>query len=107
MGTNYYHRTGCCSECGRFDETHIGKRSYGWTFSFHGTDEIRSWEDWQKKLLSGGQIYDEGDMELCYESFEEIVVSKIDERHNHAERFPGDDTWIDSSGHSFCDGEFS
>ena len=35
MGTNYYLRTNICEDCGRYDETHVGKSSCGWKFSLH------------------------------------------------------------------------
>ncbi len=47
MGTNYYHGVPPCSKCGHGVDIHIGKASHGWTFSFHGTDTIRSWKDWE------------------------------------------------------------
>jgi len=50
MGTNYYHRTNICEKCGRFDETHIGKSSWGWTFSFHGPNGVSSYANWLKTL---------------------------------------------------------
>lgn len=34
MGTNYFLRFNTCSCCKRYDEAHIGKKSYGWSFSF-------------------------------------------------------------------------
>ena len=52
MGTNYYTKTD------EGEELHIGKSSFGWTFSFHATDEIRSYEHWLK-YLKDRKIYDE------------------------------------------------
>lgn len=49
MGTNYYHVSKPCSECGiRKERRHIGKSSYGWQFHFHGyrEDHILSYKDW-------------------------------------------------------------
>ena len=39
MGTNFYIRYNKCSCCDRYDELHVGKSSYGWSFSFHSLDE--------------------------------------------------------------------
>lgn len=34
MGTNYTLRFNACTCCGRYDEAHIGKKSFGWSFGF-------------------------------------------------------------------------
>lgn len=49
MGTNFYYRHASCDSCGRYEETHVGKRSAGWSFGFRGyrhelEDEARP--DW-------------------------------------------------------------
>jgi hypothetical protein len=48
MGTNYYLNKPRCPECGRRDRLHIGKSSYGWTFSLHVIPEkdINGLYDW-------------------------------------------------------------
>ena len=75
MGTNYYLHIGPCGECGRPKEViHIGKSSMGWTFSFHGTEEIRSYQDWIKFIeKTGGIIRDEYNEVMSLEEFKEWV----------------------------------
>ena len=34
MGTNYVLRYNACEHCSRYDEAHIGKQSFGWSFLF-------------------------------------------------------------------------
>ncbi|MHA1794807.1 MAG: hypothetical protein ACTSUK_01750 [Promethearchaeota archaeon] len=121
MGMNYYHRTNACSCCNRYDEAHIGKSSYGWTFSFKGnkiefdsSEVIVSFEDW-KKLLKNGKIFDEEDKEISFEDFVKLVESKEKSKYNHttyclnsirdkeyAKRY----CWLDDDGHSFSGSEF-
>jgi hypothetical protein len=36
MGTNFYWHHEICDHCSRRAETHVGKRSYGWSFAFQG-----------------------------------------------------------------------
>ena len=114
MGTNYYYRTATCPMCGHSkDETHIGKSSGGWTFAFHGTEEIRSYADWLRVLASGeGEIFDEYDRKVTVEEFKELVESKRFEEFNHAaeaiaQRLSCCGDWIDPDGNSFSPGDFS
>lgn len=118
MGTNYYHRPAPCPTCGHGEETHIGKSSAGWTFSFHGTEQIRSWSDWLAVLREGGEIRNEYDRIVTLEEFVEMVEAKRGERLNHTTycresdepwtRAHGlRDCWLDKEGHSFSSGEFS
>ncbi len=117
MGTNYYWRneTNKCEHCNRSDleEIHIGKSSVGWTFSFHATEEIRSWKDWQEKIASGGYISDEYGRRKAPEEFRQIVENHPNGLKNFTEYsevyFPEDSErlWKDEDGHSFSLGEFS
>ncbi len=51
MGTNYYLHVNVCKECGKPEEVmHIGKSSFGWCFSLHVTDQIRSLDEWIKLI---------------------------------------------------------
>jgi len=113
MGTNYYHETNICECCQRCDVTHIGKSSYGWMFTFHGTDTIRSWAEW-KEALKSGRIRDEYGELVTAERFGELVEAKRSEQLNHtlycrnehpahAER----NCWLDPEGHPFSSSEFS
>jgi len=107
IGTNYYARTDSCKTCNRQkEEIHIGKSSYGWTFSFHATDEIRSYQEWLKFLERYDvKIYDEYDEEISLKRFKEIIESKKDEKHNHAREYP-EGNYLDEEGHSMNTGDF-
>ena len=105
MGTNYYHRTNTCPRCGRYDEQHIGKSSAGWSFSFHGTETIRSYKGWLKVLEGGGKIFNEYGDEVTLADFKELVKYKSGGK-KHAEEYPRDN-WLDEEGYSFSGYEFS
>jgi hypothetical protein len=115
MGTNYFWREDPCSKCGRGDEIHIGKSSAGWEFSFHGTDEIRSWKGWQDKLQSGGLIFDEYGREVSLDDFRNTVENRSHPSglKNHTDYcakhhpFSYEVQWKDDEGYSFSPGEFS
>lgn len=113
MGTNYYYRYNLCDCCGRYDEEHVGKSSFGWSFSFHGTDEIRSFDDWLKFFESHpGQLFDEYDRPVTIKEFKELVEAKRD-GFNHVlecrrKHYGYDEReWIDSQGNSFSAHDFS
>ena len=108
MGTNYYwhNETNKCEHCGRCDteEIHIGKSSAGWTFSFHGTEEIRSWKDWQVKVKSGGEVFDEYGDKCSFEDLRQTVEERSHPSglRNHADLSnPSSTLWKDGEGHSF------
>jgi hypothetical protein len=119
IGTNYYHRTEVCPHCGHAaEEVHIGKSSSGWTFSFHGTDQIRSWTDWKAHLAAGGEIRDEYGEVVSLEQFAALVERKRSAPSNHTTYCRASDTlwtrehgfrdcWLDEEGHSFSGGDFS
>lgn len=134
MGTNYYWIKDACDKCGRGDDSiHIGKSSFGWTFNFHGTDEIRSWKEW-REALAGQKIEDECGRTITLDELATLVHAKLS-GINHARivlgrnltdadrkymvdyptdmlvrysglRFLGD-SWLDDEGHGFSGGEFS
>ncbi len=122
MGTNYYwHKkvpvegATTCPTCGHcpsipMDPVHIGKSSVGWTFSFHATDDIRSWKAWREELQTPGIIKDEyGD--LCtFEEFVEMIDAKAARpnalKHAQDTGFSRGD-YLDEEGHSFSPGYFS
>ena len=109
MGTNYYHHINICEHCNRSDIIHIGKSSFGWTFSFHATDNIRSWQDWQE-ALQDGKIFDEYDREVSLEDFIKLVEEKqkIPGALNHAlQKYDYDRDFVDNEGYSFSEGDFS
>jgi hypothetical protein len=122
MGTNYYAKIDACPTCGHGKEIHIGKSSFGWTFSFHAVDEwklpemecgIRSYKEWLEFLSKPNvKIFDEYGVEKSLKEFKDLVESKRKEKMNHTiyckREYPKDDrNFLDSEGHSFSNGEFS
>lgn len=107
MGTNYYAREKICKCCGHAKkETHIGKSSAGWTFSFHSTDEIRSFREWIDFLTQDDvKIFDEYEKETSLKDFIKLVNSKKNEKHNHAKEYP-EGSFLDPEGNSMSKGEF-
>lgn len=125
MGMNYYLLEDICECCHRERrKLHIGKSSFGWTFSFHGfrnewdQPNIKSWADWKEylKLRIDGTcaIVDEDGEFIALDTFFYLVESKKNNLLNHtircrvthpehAER----DCWLDDEGNSFSAGEFS
>lgn len=106
--------------------THIGKSSFGWSFSFHATDTLRSWKQWKEELqIPGSYILDEYGKRVTFEE----MVSNVEDRQRHwdeAERrngrvvprplsnHSGNHTtpndygdFLDDEGYSFSEGEFS
>lgn len=112
MGTNFYARIKPCNECGLSkEEIHIGKSSYGWTFTFHATDEIKSYKDWLIFLEdSHVLIFDECGDKISLEDFKEMVEKKKDEKMNHAiycKEDKYDHSYLDEERNSMSPGEFS
>lgn len=126
MGTNYYHRTNICDGCNRFNELHIGKSSAGWQFSFQGCynfgdeekPDIRSFEDWKKRLQAGGKIFSEYKEEISFEDFVALVEGKQTGTYNNRpnmnhydhckeEGYDMKHDWKDNEGYSFTVSEFS
>lgn len=122
MGTNYYAIVNNCDHCKRHDKLHIGKKSGGWKFSFHGDTELglRSWEDW-KKFLVDKVIKDEYDEVVDSAWFVSMVNRSKDEKLNHLQYCLDSDIhgdrarkniasgieWFDEDGWSFCTEYFS
>lgn len=81
MGTNYYLRFNACGHCERYEDAHIGKQSFGWSFLFRRYEhrlmneehpdwgyeprspfgfEVRSRADWLRVLAEvPGTVVDE------------------------------------------------
>lgn len=110
MGTNYYywHEKPPCDACHReFEPIHIGKSSSGWTFSFHGTETIRSEDDWRRlTAIIGSWIEDEYSGVIPPHDFWQMVENKRVSTRNHAHEYPLGN-WLDSKGNSFSGGNFS
>lgn len=114
MGTNYYAHLDTCPHCDRAEVIHIGKKSHGWEFSFHGTDSIRSWADWKVELQrSTARIFDEYGRKYTFEEFAEVVTSQKGTGQNHFDyckvHHPSyvEGLWKDDEGFCFNEGEFS
>lgn len=56
MGTNYYLHMNTCKECGRGQELHIGKSSFGWCFALatHSEPKVQCLDDWLRLFSSPG-----------------------------------------------------
>jgi hypothetical protein len=140
MGTNYYlYSKEPCPHCekpilDKSQKLHIGKSSFGWTFSFHGPrqydmydfdegladqfpDGINCERDWLK-AMTGRVIMDEYGDKCSHKEFWSRVEGKRGEKNNHTtycleSNRPGDRThgmeqcWLDEQGNSFSKGEFS
>lgn len=102
MGTNYYARV-------EYDEvTHIGKSSFGWTFTFHATASIRSYKQWLKFLEDNDvKISDEYGEEISIDEFKELVESKRGSQNNHTKDCQYEYSYLDEEGNSMTLGEFS
>lgn len=97
MGMNFYVEYNRCSCCERHDVLHIGKSSFGWTFSFRGYDPerndfndvpegicIKSEEDWRDFLNQEDILIKDEDGEIwSNDDFWEKVESKRDAKYNH------------------------
>ncbi len=86
MGTNYYLLQNLCSHCKRTDpEIHVGKKSWGWQFSFSSFEDIKSWQQWKEKLLSlkeDEKFMDEYDREVDVLQFIKMVEDSIKDTKN-------------------------
>lgn len=126
MGTNYYVALNRCECCKRFDpDIHIGKKSYGWAFSFRGyrdyPENLTTWQKW-KEYLKDKEIVDEyGDL-VKYDKFMEMVETygapnfvredgHKNKVHNTEGRkdgyFNSEYDWDDPEGYSFSSRYFA
>ena len=126
MGTNYYVAKNLCECCNRYDEEyHIGKASYGWTFSFQGyrAERLVSWRAW-KEFLKDKIIVDEYGERTNYDWFVDYIEGNKSPgyvredghknlQHNEQGRidkhpwFNPENDWDDEDGYAFCAREFS
>jgi len=92
---------------------HIGKSSMGWKFTFHATDEIRSFKQWKEKISDDKnyEILDEYGDGISDRIFYSLVDQKQkDESKDHfhdVTRLSTDECFLDDEGFIFCTGEFS
>lgn len=130
MGTNYYVKENHCDHCDRYDQTyHIGKSSWGWSFSFRGyrhtvaPQPLTSWVEW-KHFLKDKAIVDEYGTDVNYDEFCTMIETekspgyintngKRNLQHNEEGRggprpwFHPERDWDDEDGYSFSSREFS
>jgi len=126
VGTNYYVAKNLCECCNRYDEEyHIGKASYGWTFSFQGyrAERLVSWRAW-KEFLKDKIIVDEYGERTNYDWFVDYIEGNKSPgyvredghknlQHNEQGRidkrpwFNPENDWDDEDGYAFCAREFS
>ena len=126
MGTNYYVAKNLCECCNRYDEEyHIGKASYGWTFSFQGyrAERLVSWRAW-KEFLKDKIIVDEYGERTNYDWFVDYIEGNKSPgyvredghknlQHNEQGKidkrpwFNPEYDWDDEDGYAFCAREFS
>ena len=110
MGTNYYTIENYCDKCKRSETIHLGKNSYGWTFSFqyNGGKYYKNMAE-LKKWLKGKKIENEYGENVSNKEFWKMVEEKqkVKTNLNHTEEVgrTGTDFLID--GYSFSDCEFS
>jgi hypothetical protein len=122
MGTNYYWHVKPCPTCAHPEnKCHIGKSSYGWSFTFHALDASESpigrpvvcANDWREVFKGEGKIVDEYGEEHTKEAFWAMVERKKDGL-NHSKEMEKDcrymsvsPNWCDDEGNSFSEGYFS
>ena len=125
MGTNYYVAKNMCECCDRYDsEYHIGKSSYGWSFSFQGYtwNKLTSWKEW-KEFLKTEIIVDEYGKRIDYDWFVNMIetykspsfvqAGRKNLQHNEQGKtgthpwFNPEYDWDDEDGYAFCSREFS
>jgi hypothetical protein len=129
MGCNYYIEDKKCCECGQSEKFHIGKKSWGWEFSFQAWSssefrEIKSWDDWKKVIREYGSVINEYGSVLNAEEFIELVedsredvknpITKVAKTpHNHYDYCVEVHSnivdclmWKDEEGWSFTHSEF-
>lgn len=112
MGTNYYVTPQCANPCPHcsLGETHLGKASWGWAFSFRaycsnavdGIDwPVQDWDSWLR-MLDLGKITNEYGDTLTKDEMLALVES-----HRGLENTLYGDDWLDEHGNRFCPREFS
>lgn len=126
MGTNYYAAENRCDCCQRYDRTHhIGKSSWGWSFSFRGYREERlvSWQKW-REFLRDRLIVDEYGGFVDYGEFCRMIETEKspgwvrEDGHRNLQHntegkktprpwFDPESDWDDAQGYAFCSREFS
>lgn len=102
MGTNYYLVKDFCDTCGRYDETHIGKSSYGWKFTF--SNKLgKTKEEVFKEIKKGDKIVNEYGEDVSVEELSKLIESKQDDNeHTDRQHFYQDNDGYDFMLVGFC-----
>ena len=105
MGTNYF-----CITKEDNKKRHLGKKSCGWAFLFHGYIEddfsIRGYADWQKTLLQNGIcILDEYGEKIKKRDFFHMVEQSLPETRTGV--LNNNESWHDKDGFAFLTNYFS
>lgn len=93
MGTNYYLYRDYCPYCKRGKEIiHLGKKSCGWRFLFHGSEEIPDYKSFCR-VIKTGIIRDEYNRIIPYNEMIKIAKSRLksEKPHDDAEDIDGYD----------------
>jgi hypothetical protein len=126
MGTNYYVVKNVCECCHRYDiQYHIGKSSWGWSFTFQGYkyDNLTSWKQW-KEFLKPEIIKDEYGDRIHWIDFVKMVENEKspnyvrDDGHKNLQHneegkktpwptFNPEYDWTDEDGYAFTSRDFS
>lgn len=105
MSTNYYCVVNVCTQCGRGEVYHLGKSSGIYKFMFHGSKNVRNFEQWKALVLSADIVYNEygSAVDKHY-----LVDSSIHMDFDREYTLIGDGSdWFDSEGNYFLEREFS
>lgn len=107
MSTNYYANKVICVHCGNSESIHLGKKGFGWEFSFQGSDTIRTFVDWLALVLNADDITNSyGDRISVVDMVEIATVQHSNQRYDLHESSPYVNSWRDE-GYYFLGNEFS
>ena len=82
MGTNYYVKEKLCEHCNRYEEVHIGKKSYGWSFCFN--PKFNTFKQWKEYLNANKDlIYNEYGDHVLLEELLQLIESSKNESNCH------------------------
>jgi hypothetical protein len=103
MGTNFYLLQNVCTQCHKPDEVlHIGKRSFGWCFTFQGFENIKTTDEWKRLMqIPNSIIEDEYHHAHTFDDFWKMVDNLKDGRVNTYDSFQ------DNHGYWFHSEDFS
>lgn len=116
MGTNYYAKENECKCCGRYDEVHVGKQSYGWAFIF--ANKFPSKQEWVEYLSDKPIINEYGEAIHLFKLLDSIedtknklnyktYLAKEDRKYAEYKDNPDDFEYLDDEGYRIGKREFS